>query len=82
MSPSPPTENESKEKQKSRQCHPLTANAGSRDYGIQALLKMPDNIPAIATHWDGETLSSSCSNQYPVPTADVVYDTPVVIFSI
>lgn len=36
----------------------------------------------IATHWDGETLSSSCSNQYPVPTADVVYDTPVVIFSI
>ncbi len=34
----------------------------------------------IATHWDGETLSSSCSNQYPVPTADVVYDTPVVIF--
>ncbi|OTD59373.1 hypothetical protein AW102_27935, partial [Escherichia coli] len=23
MSPSPPTENESKEKQKSRQCHPL-----------------------------------------------------------
>ncbi|AUO58095.1 hypothetical protein CTI76_26275 [Escherichia coli] len=46
MSPSPPTENESKEKQKSRQCHPLTANAGSRDYGIQALLKMPDNIPA------------------------------------
>ncbi|WP_044782082.1 hypothetical protein [Escherichia coli] len=45
-SPSPPTENESKEKQKSRQCHPLTANAGSRDYGIQALLKMPDNIPA------------------------------------
>ncbi|KNF57663.1 hypothetical protein WQ67_25875, partial [Escherichia coli] len=26
MSPSPPTENESKEKQKSRQCHPLTAN--------------------------------------------------------
>ncbi|MCZ8650661.1 hypothetical protein OM185_22170, partial [Escherichia albertii] len=46
MSPSPPTENESKEKQKSRQCHPLTANTGSRDYGIQALLKMPDNIPA------------------------------------
>ncbi|EHU32123.1 hypothetical protein ECDEC2A_1526 [Escherichia coli DEC2A] len=45
MSPSPPTENESK-KTKSRQCHPLTANAGSRDYGIQALLKMPDNIPA------------------------------------
>ncbi|EHW00675.1 hypothetical protein ECDEC8A_5898 [Escherichia coli DEC8A] len=44
MSPSPPTENESKGKQKSRQCHPLTANAGSRDYGIQALLKMPDNI--------------------------------------
>ncbi|PZY67709.1 hypothetical protein DIV12_31285 [Escherichia coli] len=32
--------------QKSRQCHPLTANSGSRDYGIQALLKMPDNIPA------------------------------------
>ncbi|ETD58228.1 hypothetical protein Q459_07560, partial [Escherichia coli ATCC BAA-2215] len=27
-------------------CHPLTANSGSRDYGIQALLKMPDNIPA------------------------------------
>ncbi|EHU88672.1 hypothetical protein ECDEC3F_2261 [Escherichia coli DEC3F] len=25
-------------------------------------------------------MSSSCSNQYPVPTADVVYDTPVVIF--
>ncbi|AUK21465.1 hypothetical protein DLS91_25940 [Escherichia coli] len=46
MSPSPPTENESKEKQKNHQCHPLTANSGSRDYGIQALLKMPDNIPA------------------------------------
>ncbi|WP_087683133.1 hypothetical protein [Escherichia coli] len=49
MSPSPPTENESKEKQKSRQCHPLTANSGSRDYGIQALLKMPDNICLLYT---------------------------------
>ncbi|MBW6086973.1 hypothetical protein KZ779_30015 [Escherichia coli] len=25
-------------------------------------------------------MSSNCSSQYPVPTADVVYDTPVVIF--
>ncbi|EHX34958.1 hypothetical protein ECDEC12A_0978 [Escherichia coli DEC12A] len=30
MSPSPPTENESKEKtKKTDQCHPLTANAGA-----------------------------------------------------
>ncbi|ERC30454.1 hypothetical protein QYG_2475 [Escherichia coli B7-1] len=35
-----------KKNKKADQCHPLTANAGSRDYGIQALLKMPDNIPA------------------------------------
>ncbi|EHW44986.1 hypothetical protein ECDEC9B_0271 [Escherichia coli DEC9B] len=48
---------ESKEKQKSRQCHPLTANAGSRDYGIQALLKMPDNIPAPLIQVINDTIS-------------------------
>ncbi|EHW16478.1 hypothetical protein ECDEC8B_1410 [Escherichia coli DEC8B] len=49
--------NESKGKQKSRQCHPLTANAGSRDYGIQALLKMPDNIPASPIQVINDTIS-------------------------
>ncbi|EHV06513.1 hypothetical protein ECDEC4C_2984 [Escherichia coli DEC4C] len=44
-------------KTKSRQCHPLTANAGSRDYGIQALLKMPDNIPAPLIQVINDTIS-------------------------
>ncbi|MCW7358826.1 hypothetical protein [Escherichia coli] len=57
VSSRPPTENESKEKQKSRQCHPLTANSGSRDYGIQALLKMPDNIPAPLIQVINDTIS-------------------------